>query len=96
MNSKQPSISITSSPFAKKILVWFLAIVPIFVLYHQLIFNPNTILLDSEGDGIKNYYTFKYFINNSTSWTDFDGMNYPYGEIVTYLDSQRFSKHREI
>ncbi len=88
MNSRQSLIANLSNPLLKNIFVWFLAIAPIFFLYHQLIFNPNTILLDSEGDGIKNYYTYKYYIHNSTSWTDFDGMNYPYGEIVTYLDSQ--------
>jgi hypothetical protein len=41
-------------------------------------------------DGAKNYYTVAYHIEHDTSFQQFDGMNYPYGEHVVYTDNQPF------
>ena len=72
----------------KNILIWILAIIPVFVFYYKIILNPNDILLNPQKDGIKNYYVYKYYIDNNKSFSDFEGMNYPYGENFIYTDSQ--------
>lgn len=44
-------------------------------------------LLSGNGDGIKNYYTPTWYIENDGG-THFSGMNYPYGDNVVYSDNQ--------
>ena len=39
-------------------------------------------------DGAKNYYTVAYHIEHDSSYTWFNGMNYPYGEHAVYTDNQ--------
>jgi hypothetical protein len=56
------------------------------VFYGKVITNPNSMLFSSNGDGLKNYYTYAYFIRNNISCTNFEGMNYPYGENFMYTD----------
>lgn len=72
----------------KIIIVWFLAITSLFALYSNIITNPNSYIFQSEGDASKNYYTYKYYIDKNNSWTQFEGMNYPYGESIIFTDSQ--------
>ncbi len=72
----------------KNIFVWILAIIPILFFYNRIIFNPNSALLNDKGDAIKNYYTYKYYIDKNKSFVDFNGMNYPYGENFIFTDSQ--------
>lgn len=54
--------------------------------YGNIIASPNDHLFASDGDGIKNYYTYAYHVNNDSSYADFEGMNYPYGEITVFTD----------
>jgi len=54
--------------------------------YYDVLFAPNKHTFNPSGDGIKNYYTFAYFIKNNESLTSFEGMNYPYGESIMYTD----------
>lgn len=56
--------------------------------YHSLLRNPNTVLMDRSPDGFKNYYTPWYHVKHDSSYTWFQGMNYPWGEHVTYTDCQ--------
>ncbi|MDG1914489.1 MAG: hypothetical protein P8I55_07845 [Crocinitomix sp.] len=56
------------------------------LFYGKAITNPNGILFNDSGDAIKNYYTYAYHINNDSSYTNFEGMNYPYGEHYLYTD----------
>lgn len=65
-----------------------LVLIVIVGVYHEVIINPNDYLFIIGNDGVKNYYTFAYFINNGESSFHFNGMNYPYGESIFYLDSQ--------
>ena len=54
--------------------------------YTDAFFSPNSYLYNSSGDGIKNYYTYAYHIKNNKSVTNFEGLNYPYGENFLYTD----------
>lgn len=44
-------------------------------------------LFSAKGDGIKNYYTPSYYLKYDQGW-HFSGLNYPYGEHITYTDNQ--------
>lgn len=54
--------------------------------YHSVLFAPNSHLFTTWGDGIKNYYTYAYYIDNNTDTWNHEGLNYPYGESMFYTD----------
>ena len=56
--------------------------------YGNILIHPNSYLFSSDGDAMKNYYTYAYFIKNNVSNTNFEGMNFPYGENYLYTDCQ--------
>lgn len=58
----------------------------LFFFYSKPLLHPNQFLFSNQGDGIKNYYTYSYHIQNDSSLTAFEGMNYPYGEHFFYTD----------
>lgn len=62
------------------------AMVTFGVLYHILI-NPGEVVHELGGDGIKNYFSFLYHASYGKGWW-FDGMNYPQGEHILYVDGQ--------
>jgi hypothetical protein len=64
----------------------FVALVFIAFFYGKVLMNPNSYLFNDTGDGFKNYYTFYYHSVNDSSYTEFNGMNYPYGEHYLYTD----------
>jgi hypothetical protein len=76
---------------SKKSIVCFLILLALitaflFGFYGKILISPNSYMFSSSGDGMKNYYTYAYYIQNNKSFTNFDGMNYPYGENFTYTD----------
>jgi hypothetical protein len=68
------------------IVLFVVGILFLFLFYGKAITSPNSILFNDSGDAIKNYYTYAYHINNDSSYTHFEGMNYPYGEHYLYTD----------
>lgn len=48
--------------------------------------NPST----GGADGIKNLYTFAWYLDNNESFTNFEGMAHPYGEHIAYTDGHPF------
>jgi len=62
----------------------------LFMFYGKVIMNPNFFLFNFKGDGTKNYYTYVNYIENNISNTNFEGMNYPYGENFMYTDCHPF------
>lgn len=38
-------------------------------------------------DGFRNYYAFEAYVNQSTDWLRFDGLNYPYGDYALFTDN---------
>lgn len=61
-----------------------------FSFYYKIILNINRYLFTDTGDGMKNYFTYAYYIKNNKSWINFEGLNYPYGEHIFYTDSTPF------
>lgn len=54
--------------------------------FYPIIFRLNEVLLCQGGDGIKNYFTYLYFVQFD-SGTTFTGMNYPFGENIVFTDN---------
>ena len=57
-----------------------------FAFYGKVLLSPNQYLMSTDGDGVKNYYTFLYHIRHDTSNVHFSGMNYPHGELHLFTD----------
>jgi hypothetical protein len=60
----------------------------VFAFYHKALLNPGDFLFSDKGDGIKNYYTTLYHIKHDSTYMNFGGMHYPYGELFSYTDGQ--------
>ena len=60
----------------------------VFVFYHKALLSPGQFLFSDKGDGIKNYYTTLYHIKYDSTYMNFGGMHYPYGELFSYTDGQ--------
>ncbi len=55
--------------------------------FGDILLHPNDYFFQAGGDGVKNYFTPLYFIENDSGvW--FTGMNYPFGEHVVFTDNQ--------
>jgi hypothetical protein len=54
--------------------------------YGKVLWSPNDFMFSHTGDGIKNYFTFAYHIAHNSNSTNFEGMNYPFGESYLYTD----------
>jgi hypothetical protein len=68
------------------LLLFFLNIIFSLCFFTPIIGRLNHIMLASGGDGIKNYFTYLYFIKYD-SGTHFTGMNYPFGENMVFTDN---------
>jgi hypothetical protein len=51
------------------------------------IFKFNQYFFSTDHDGIKNYYTFLYYLKYDFGF-HFSGMAYPYGDLITFTDNQ--------
>lgn len=58
----------------------------IFYFYGKILISPDSYLFNSEGDAIKNYYTYYYHVKHDSAYSHINGMNYPYGENYFYTD----------
>ncbi len=70
-------------PFA---ILCLLGIAFVFLFYGKILLNPEDYIFSASGDGLKNYYTFAYHIKHDSTYTEMEGMNYPYGENHLYTD----------
>jgi len=71
-------------------LALFVATCTLFVFYilNVEIFYPiGKNIMDGSGDGLKNLYTFSYYLKYVNGW-HFNGMLYPFGDHITYMDAQ--------
>lgn len=55
--------------------------------FPAIVFHPNNTMFTYGGDGIKNYFTVLYYLRNN-SGIHFMGMNYPFGEHLSFADAQ--------
>jgi hypothetical protein len=68
------------------LLVVGLAFAFLFTFYEEALLHPNDYSFSTTGDGIKNYFTFVSYVDNNDDLTNFEGLNYPYGESMLFTD----------
>lgn len=56
------------------------------VFFGRVIVDPNSYLFSDSGDAVKNYYNFSYYLKYD-SGIDHNGINYPYGDHLQYINS---------
>jgi len=78
--------------FLNKYLIAFLLIVVSFTslykIYGEVMVSPNSYMLSSEGEATRVYYVFASHAKVDSSYVNFQGMNYPYGEHIIFCDAQ--------
>lgn len=65
-----------------------LSLLFVLILFWEIVKSPNTTFFAVEGDGLKAYCTALYHVNHDSLASRTMFMNYPYGEIITFTDSQ--------
>jgi hypothetical protein len=71
--------------------VWLalvLSLVFLAVFFGKVIRNPNNTYFSVSGDGFKAYYAALYHVQHDTVNFRTAGMNYPFGELLPFTDSQ--------
>ncbi len=64
------------------------AFIAIFIRFHEFFQTPNTKVIEGYGDGYKTYMAFMYHVKHDSTYSHFQGMNYPYGDHVIPSDTQ--------
>ena len=60
----------------------------LYVFFGKIIQNSNNYYFAKDGDGFKSYYGAMYHLKFDSTYSHFDGMNYPFGESVFFTDNQ--------
>lgn len=68
------------------LLVFITGLLFVSLFYGKILIAPDDYIFSNNGDGIKNYFTYAYHVKHNTSFLNFEGMNYPYGEHFLYTD----------
>lgn len=69
-------------------LTLFFSLAVLFYYYHSTLLHPGRHVFASPSDGLKNYYTVGYHARYDSSSFHFGGMNYPYGNHISFVDGQ--------
>lgn len=69
-------------------LILLLSSLFIIYFYSPILMAPNEVLFCKVGDGLGQYFAFTGYVQNSDSFLDNTTVNYPYGELLIYFDSQ--------
>lgn len=69
------------------LIIVLLAIAVTVYTLSYIVLSPGEVLLSTNGDGAKNYFTFLYHALYGNG-LQFEGMNYPYGEHIVFTDGQ--------
>jgi hypothetical protein len=56
------------------------------VFFGRVIVDPNSYLFSASGDAVKSYFNFSYYLKFD-SGVDHNGINYPYGDHLQYINS---------
>ncbi len=73
---------------AGSIAVILVSALLLLLLHGKLLMSPNTYYVGDYNDGFKNYYSLIYHIKYDSSYSHFEGMNYPYGDQIVFADGQ--------
>lgn len=82
-------MDVKANNLEKKIdwIIAALAFLVSYILFFPIYQAPGKFMFGLSGDSLKNYFTVSYYVRYD-SGSLFTGMNYPYGEVVTYTDNQ--------
>jgi hypothetical protein len=72
----------------RKIIPWLFFILVTCILFKGIIFNLNSKYFSQNGDGLKAYYCALYHAKYDDTLRHFNGMNYPWGESMSFTDGQ--------
>lgn len=56
------------------------------IVFGRVIVDPNSYLFATSGDAVKSYFNFSYYLKYD-SGMDHQGINYPYGDHLQYINS---------
>ena len=70
-----------------KLLLVTVTLLLLFLLFGNILIEPNSYLFGAGGDGLKSYYVTSYYVKYDQG-LKFTGMNYPYGEHVVFSGNQ--------
>lgn len=56
--------------------------------YAAVLRDPNHSFFNLNADGLKNYAVVMYHVQHDSTYTYYEGMNYPYGEHIMFTDGQ--------
>ncbi|HIA37563.1 MAG TPA: hypothetical protein EYM84_01105 [Flavobacteriales bacterium] len=73
---------------AGSLIIILVSALLLIVFHGKLLQAPNTYYLGDFEDGFKNYYSVIYHIKYDSTYSHFEGMNYPYGEQIVFADAQ--------
>jgi hypothetical protein len=68
--------------------VVLLTTIILFILFGKVIFKLNSTYFSGGGDGLKSYYCAIYHAKFDKEANHFNGMNYPWGESMSFTDGQ--------
>lgn len=74
--------------FLKTLPVIILTSIILYFFTSDYIFNLNSRYFSSGGDGLKSYYCAWYHAEYDQTMQHFEGMNYPWGESISFTDGQ--------
>lgn len=65
-----------------RVSLLLLTFICIFIRFNEFFHNPNSKVIEPYGDGFKAYTVIIYHVKHDSTWSHFEGMNYPYGDHV--------------
>lgn len=68
------------------LLLFALLLIFIAYFYSPVFFHPNTYILNDKGDAIKNYFCYEWHVHHDSTYLNYSGSNYPYGEDHSFTD----------
>jgi hypothetical protein len=69
-------------------LTFSISLLVLIFFYGKILTHPNTVYFSNSGDGLQSYYTTIYHIKYDSTYSHFQGMNYPYGDHVMFTNCQ--------
>jgi len=69
---------------------WLVALVlalSFFAAYPEAVLQPNQLVFGADEDSYKNHFTVAYHVRHDSTFSHFQGMNYPFGEQVMFVDA---------
>jgi len=70
------------------IVLAFVSLLSMYYMHGPVMFSPNSYLLSYEGEAARVYFVLGSHAKSDSSYTNFQGMNYPYGEHIIFCDGQ--------